>query len=111
MNNFSIVSLQHYFNSLPEYKCPICGGKDFTIFSSFGFEVDKFVPLSFKRYIENDMMVAKLTYDINDTVGSYLQTRCNTCGFLCTHDYDFLKNKLNENPKIENIHSNLMLRK
>lgn len=69
MNNISVISLQHYFNSLPEYKCPICGGKDFTIFSSFGFEVDKFVPLSFKRY------------------------------------------KLNENPKIENIHSNLILRK
>ena len=57
------------------------------------------------------MIVANLSYDINDTVGSYLQTRCNTCGFLCTHDYDFLKNKLNENPKIENNHSNLMLRK
>ena len=43
MNNLSVISLQNYFNSLPEYKCPICGGKDFTIFSSFGFEVDKFV--------------------------------------------------------------------
>lgn len=63
--------------------------KGFYDFSSYGFEVDKFVPLRFKKYIENDMIIAKLSSDINDTVGSYLQTRCNTCGFLCTHDYDF----------------------
>ena len=93
-----------------ELTCPVCGKLFTRIKSRYIREKTRnpeFVPLSFKRYIENNMMIAKLTYDINDTVGSYLQTRCNTCGFLCTHDYDFLKNKLNENPKIENNHSKI----
>ena len=36
MDNLSIVSLKNYFNSLPEYKCPICGGKDFMFFPLMG---------------------------------------------------------------------------
>lgn len=107
--NFSlkVSRVAEFFKTLPEYKCPICGGKDFEIVSSDGTYVDVLSTnsVSFSPIPEQPGAFSISTAKGGDS-SLFIRTRCKQCCYLCDHDFASLKLKVMSEALEKAVNSN-----
>lgn len=91
--NLSLDSVSNYLKHLPQFKCPLCGGADFSITSSDGKNADIFAPPTL-LFTEGGQ---RKIQEKNTLYGMHIQVECTKCGHISNlHYWRLLLNIRNE---------------
>lgn len=78
----SVSEVADYFKHLPDYKCPICGGKTFSISTWDGKNAEVFAPQEIK--FEDSKIKKSSGIALH---GMYIQSVCQQCAHVSQHNY------------------------
>lgn len=74
--------------NVPEYHCPVCGGKDFEVLSDDGKYVT-ILGIQECRFTPNGH--GQTITQTSNPKGFYIQFHCKKCHFVCNHNYVTLR--------------------
>lgn len=89
-----LKDIQDFFNSLPQYRCPVCGGEKFTIQARGDSPV---VRETMEMSFESDGLGGiNIQPHERALPGFFIQSVCETCGHINAHNYMMLSHLINK---------------